>query len=120
MLYGNADNNRAWEKLLGACPIQVRNGEVSTGNRTYTGSDLGAYFVYPHPTDPTTLVGVVTASGDEGMRATSPNNYISGITGFPDLMIFRADMLKDGLEGIEMAGFFDNDWSLTSHDVVCR
>lgn len=120
VLYGNADNNRAWEKLLGACPIQVRNGEVSTGNRTYTGSDLGAYFVYPHPTDPTTLVGVVTASGDEGMRATSPNNYISGITGFPDLMIFRADMLKDGLEGIEMAGFFDNDWSLTSHDVVCR
>lgn len=118
VLYGNADNNRAWNLLLRGCPIQVRGGEVAAGDRSYRGDDLGAYFVYPHPAFANALVGVVTATGDAGMRATGPNNYISGITGFPDLMIFRAAMLKDGLQGVETAGFFDNDWSLRGGDVV--
>ncbi len=88
------------------------------GGRSYEGDDLGAYFVYPHPDYPDALIGVVTATGVPGMRATMPNNYISGITGFPDLMIFRADMMKDGLKAVETAGFFDNDWSLNSKDLV--
>ncbi|WP_281670767.1 prolyl oligopeptidase family serine peptidase [Rikenella microfusus] len=120
VLYGNADNNRAWAQLLKDCPVQVRDGEVSMGGRSYRGDDLGAYFVYPHPEFPDVLVGVVTGTGEAGMRATSPNNYISGITGFPDLMIFRADMLKDGLDAVETAGFFDNDWSLKKQDFVTR
>ncbi|WP_298064357.1 prolyl oligopeptidase family serine peptidase [uncultured Rikenella sp.] len=120
ILYGNYDNNYVWSRLLKDCPIQVRNGEVSMGTRTFTGNDIGAYFVYPHPDYPDALVGVVTATGTEGMRATGPNNYISGITGFPDLIIFRADMLKDGLDAVETAGFFDNDWSLHRKDFVTR
>lgn len=120
VLYGNADNNRAWNLLLRNCPVQVRGGEVSMGDRSYRGDDLGAYFVYPHPEFEEALVGVVAATGESGMRATAPNNYISGITGFPDLMVFRAAMLKDGLDGVETAGFFDNDWSLRSGDVVSK
>ncbi len=120
VLYGNADNNRAWGRLLGSCPIRVRRGEVSLGDRSYRGDDLGAYFVYPHPDFAEALVGVVTATGQAGMRAAAPNNYISGITGFPDIVVFRADMLKDGLQGVETAGFFDNDWSLRGGDLVSR
>ncbi len=116
VLYGNKDNNRAWTLLLKDAPIQVSKGKITAGSRTFSGDDLGTYFVYPHPQSETASVGVVAGTGDAGMRATSPNNYISGITGFPDLMIYRADMLKDGLTGMEAAGFFDNDWTLDNQD----
>ena len=116
VIYGNKDNNSAWSLLLKNSPIQVSKGLITAGGRTFKGDDLGTYFVFPHPNSNTASVGVVAGTGDAGMRATSPNNYISGITGFPDLMIYRADMLKDGLAGMEAAGFFDNDWSLTKQD----
>ncbi|MNG21813.1 hypothetical protein D3C84_1062210 [compost metagenome] len=45
------------------------------------------------------------------MKATWANNYISGITGFPDVMIFKADLLLNGLPDMKVSGFFDNDWS---------
>lgn len=116
VLYGNKNNNRAWSLLLKDCPIQVTKNEIKAGDTSYTGDDLGAYFVYPHPTSNTALVGVVAGTGAIGMRATSPNNYVSGITGFPDIMIFRADILRNGLDAMELTGFFDNDWTLTKKD----
>ncbi|PXV60001.1 prolyl oligopeptidase family protein [Dysgonomonas alginatilytica] len=116
IVYGNKDNNRVWPLLLKNSPIQVAKGVITIGGKTFSGDDLGTYFIYPHPGSNTASVGVVAGTGDAGMLATSPNNYISGITGFPDLMIYRADMLKDGLTGMEAAGYFDNDWTLTSQD----
>ena len=113
VVYGNKDNNRAWSLLLKNCPIQVGKREIIAGGKSFKGEDLGAYFVYPHPVSDKASVGVVAGSGVSGMRATSPNNYISGITGFPDIMIFRADILRDGLSAMEHVGFFDNDWGLT-------
>lgn len=116
VIYGNKDNNRAWAALLKDSPIQIAKGKIIAGDRTFVGDDLGVYFVYPHPNSDIASVGVVAGTGDAGMWATSPNNYISGITGFPDLMIYRADMLKDGLTNMEAAGFFDNNWTLTNQD----
>ncbi len=116
VIYGNKDNNRAWATLLKDSPIQVGKGLITAGSKTYSGDDLGTYFIYPHPQSETASVGVVAGTGDAGMYATSPNNYISGITGFPDLMIYRADMLKDGLSSMEAAGFFDNNWTLATQD----
>lgn len=116
VIYGNKDNNRIWNTLLSNSPIQVSKDKIVAGSKTYTGSDLATYFTYPHPNSSVAMVGVVAGTGNEGMWATSPNNYISGITGFPDLMIFRADMLKNGLESVEAAGYFDNDWSLNKGD----
>lgn len=113
VVYGNRNNNSAWSLLLNDCPIQVTNNEIKVGEKTYNGSDLGAYFIYRHPADDYAQVGVVAGTGLAGMRATSPNNYISGITGFPDIMIFRADILRDGLSAMELTGFFNNDWSST-------
>lgn len=116
VIYGNKNNNRAWQLLLKNCPVQVSRNEIKAGEVSYTGDDLGIYFVYPHPASDTALVGVIAGTGVSGMRATSPNNYVSGITGFPDIMIFRADILRDGLDAMELTGFFDNDWTLTQKD----
>ena len=112
IIYGNRNNNKAWSLLLKNCPVQVMDNEIKAGDKNMKGDDLGAYFIYPHPTDDKASIGVVAGTGLAGMRATSPNNYLSGITGFPDIMIFRADILRDGLQAMEFAGYFDNDWML--------
>ncbi|MDR3308574.1 MAG: prolyl oligopeptidase family serine peptidase [Tannerella sp.] len=110
ILFGNRNNNLAWRTLLATCPIQVSRGLLTCGDQTYRGDDLATYFVYPHPTSATALVGVIGGTGPAGMRALSPNNYISGITGFPDYMIFRAETLRTGLDDVLAAGFFNNEW----------
>ncbi|MDR2679845.1 MAG: prolyl oligopeptidase family serine peptidase [Tannerella sp.] len=117
VIYGNKNNNSAWPLLLKDCPVQVSRNEIKAGDTSFTGDDLGVYFVYPHPANDHALVGVIAGTGLPGMRATSPNNYISGITGFPDIMIYRADVLRDGLPAVEIAGFFNNDWTLTREDM---
>lgn len=112
ILYGNASNNKAWNKLLKNAPVQVMKGEIRMGDKVLKGNNLGTYFVYPRPDSRTGSVGVVAGTGLEGMKATYPNDYISGITGYPDLLIFNVDILKDGIRGVEVSGFFGNDWSV--------
>jgi predicted esterase len=112
ILYGNSTNHRAWPLLLKECPIQVTQTTIKAGSKTLTGPDLSACFIYPHPSSTTALVGVIAGTGKPGMRATAPNNYFSGITGYPDILIYRADLLRTGLEAVEIAGYFANDWSL--------
>lgn len=116
VIYGNKDNNKVWNILLKNSPIQVSKNKIIAGSSQFTGDDLGIYFIYPHPDSQIASVGVVAGTGDKGMKATSPNNYISGITGYPDIMIFRADMLKNGFENVEVAGYFDNKWTLENQD----
>ena len=118
IIYGNADNNGAWKELLTHCPIKVAENNITLGNETYTGRHLGAYFIYPRKDSHTASVGVVAGTGVKGMKALYPNDYFSGITGFPDLMIFNVNWIKDNPEGIIASGFFGNDWSITSGDFV--
>ena len=116
ILYGNADNNSAWSQLLAHCPVKVTNKEIVFGETTFTGDDLGTYFIYPKAGSKTASVGVVAGTGEQGMKALYPNDYFSGITGFPDLMIFDVDWIKDNPEGIKVSGFFGNDWGINSGD----
>lgn len=116
ILYGNAENNLAWEGLLSNSPVQVTGQGIRFGN-TYMESDrIGTYFIQPRIDSQTASIGVVAGTGIKGMKALYPNDYFSGITGFPDLMIFDVDWLKDGLEGIKVSGFFGNDWSVENGD----
>ena len=111
VLYGNASNNRAWKLLLENAPIQIDNQQIKVGDKVLKGNDLAAYFVLPRKDSKTALVGVVAGTSEKGMKATWANNYISGITGFPDVMIFKADLLLNGLPNMQVSGFFDNNWS---------
>ncbi|MDR6844696.1 prolyl oligopeptidase family serine peptidase [Flavobacterium granuli] len=111
VIYGNASNNKAWNLLLKNSPIQIDNQQVKVGDKVLKGDDLAAYFVLPRKDSKTAMVGVVAGTSEAGMKATWANNYISGITGFPDVMIFKADLLLKGLPEMKVSGFFDNDWS---------
>lgn len=80
-----------------------------------TGRQWGSFFIYPRNDSDMASVGVVTGTGEEGMKAAFANDYL-GRDAFPDLIIFNADMMKDGIEGIECAGFFGKDWSVENGD----
>jgi hypothetical protein len=120
ILYGNRDNNAAWQLLLGASPLQVSNGKMKMGEQLLEGSQWGAYFIYPRADSEGASIGVVTATGAEGMKAAYANDYLVNGTTFPDVMIFDTDMMKEGLSRVKCAGFFGNDWTVTKGDFVWR
>jgi pimeloyl-ACP methyl ester carboxylesterase len=120
IVYGNADNNRAWKKLLTACPLQVKNGSLTLGNKTLKGKNYGAYYIYKRNDSDVASVGVVTATGPLGMKAAYANHYLTNATTFPDVLIFNDKVLLEGIAGVECSGFFGNDWSYETGDFVWR
>ena len=118
IIYGNAGNHLAWQALLPDAPVQVYGDHIQFGDRRLAGDDLGAYFIYPRHDSPTAAIGVIAGTGPNGMKAIYANDYFSGITGFPDLLIFSTDWIRDGVNGIRVSGFFGNDWSVDKGDFI--
>ena len=116
ILYGNADTNVAWNALLKDCPVQVTKKNIQVGGKKFTGTDLACYFIWPRPDSQYASVGVVSGTGLTGLRAATENRYFVSGTGFPDLLIFSAEMYNTGAEGIQATGFFGNDWSVEKGD----
>ncbi|UAB85769.1 prolyl oligopeptidase family serine peptidase [Zunongwangia sp. SCSIO 43204] len=118
ILYGNSSNNAAWKKLLKDSPIQVSNGKIEIEDENLKGSQYGTYFIYPNKDNAATSIGVVSATGIEGMHAAYANDYLENGTFFPDVMVFDETMSKEGLEGVKFSGFFGNDWSIENGEFV--
>lgn len=118
VLYGNADINKAWNLVLKDCPVKVQRNVIQFGNKTFTGDDLGTFFSYPRAGSGVATVGVVAGTGIRGMKAAYANDYFSGVSGLPDLLIFNTDYLKEGFDGILASGFFNNDWTIGEHMVT--
>lgn len=112
VLYGNAQTNAAWNVLLGDAPIQVQRNNIKAGSKVWQGDDIAAYFVWPMKGYSNISVAVVSGTGLKGMNAANANQYFAGGSGFPDYMVFRLDMLREGSSAIESAGFFSNEWKL--------
>ncbi|MHA4845914.1 carboxylesterase family protein [Flavitalea antarctica] len=113
ILFGNANTNSAYNKLLDGCPIRVERGKITAGDKSWTGDDLATYFVWPIRGSANASVGVISGTGLKGMRAANANQYFAGASGFPDFMIYSIDMLHEGTKHLKSAGFFDNNWKLT-------
>ena len=105
IIYGNRDNNTAWESMLNSCPVHVEHGKISMPDKSLEGDDHGTYFIYPRPDSDIASVGVVSATGEKGMKATYANHYLVNGTTFPDVIIVNSKVIKDGITGIEGAGF---------------
>ena len=118
ILIGNKTTNKAWELLLDDCPIQVERNKVTAGNKAWAGDDLGAYLVWPIKNSSIASVAVISGTGLKGMKAADANQYFAGASGFPDFMIFSLDMLRSGIGGVKMAGFFDSHWKLSQSNLV--
>lgn len=120
ILYGNKNNNVAWNLLLKNCPVQVSNNQVKVGDKILTGEQWGSYFIYPRQDSDIASVGVVTATGKKGMIGAYANHYLVNGTTFPDLTLFDDSMMKDGISGVKCSGFFGNDWSVEKGDFVWK
>ncbi len=120
ILFGNKTTNKAWNVLLGDCPIQVERNKVTAGSKRWKGDDLAALFVWPIRNSSKASVGVVTGSGIPGMKAAYGNQYFAGASGFPDFMIYSAGMLQTGVNGVRMTGFFDNNWKLDEGENISQ
>jgi len=116
ILYGNADTNRLWTKLLPTCPVQVTRGAVKVGDRAMTGDDLACLFCFPRHDSAAAYVAVVCGTGLTGMRLTDRAPYFISGTPFPDLLVWTPDVLLKGTAGVRAAGFFGNDWSVSKGD----
>ncbi|MGE5944813.1 MAG: alpha/beta hydrolase-fold protein [Flavobacteriales bacterium] len=116
VLYGNKDNNSAWDKLLKDAPIQVKNNEVNFNGKKLLGNEWGMYFIVPRKDSDLASVGVVAATGLKGMKAAYMNHYLVNGTTFPDVLLFDDDVLIYGESAVKCAGFFGNDWSVESGD----
>jgi len=112
IVYGNADNNGAWNSLLADSPVQVRRGSVRVGSREITGDDLSCLFLRPRPGSEIASVGVVAGTGLPGLRLTDRVPYFMAGVAFPDVTVFGSDALTKGWSGARAAGYFGQDWSV--------
>ncbi|MEP0847606.1 MAG: prolyl oligopeptidase family serine peptidase [Phycisphaerae bacterium] len=118
ILYGNADTNHAWTRLLPPAPIEVRRGQVRVGGQTFRGDDLACLFVYPRADRSAALVGAVGASGLTGLRvAHRLPVFLSGVA-YPDWIVMGPEILSAGAKGVRGCGFFGADWLLSDADSV--
>lgn len=120
IIYGNSDNNSAWNVLLKNSPLQVSKGKLKMADKSLEGSQWGAYFIYPRQDSEIASIGVVTATGVAGMKAAYSNHYLVNGTTFPDVIVFSKDVLNTGISGVTCSGFFGNDWSVEEGDFVWR
>jgi hypothetical protein len=120
ILYGNSDNNAAWNILLKESPLQVSERKMRIGDQLLEGSHWGVFFIYPRNDSDKASIGVVSATGTEGMKAAYANDYLVNGTTFPDVIIFSDQVLQNGISSVKCAGFFGNDWSVENGNFVWR
>ena len=116
VFYGNKDNNCAWNLLLNSSPIQVSNNEVVFGSKKLKGNQWGLYFIVPRADSDIASIGVVTATGNKGMKAAYMNHYLANGSAFPDVLLFDNSVLVEGGANVKCAGFFGNNWSIETGD----
>jgi len=109
ILYGNADTNSAFNKLLKNCPIQVSRNEIKVREKVFQG-DLGTFFLYPRLESDNNLIGVIGNTTVKAIRMNYQANYFTSGAVCPDYVVYGLDTLSKGLGGILECGYFDNEW----------
>src|SRR5262249_5347868 len=109
ILYGHADSNGAWPRLLEESPVQARRGAVTLGSRTIAGDNLACLFVRPRPGSERASVAGVSGSGLIGLRLTERLPYFTSGVAYPDLIVLRAPLSGASSPAPVAAGYFGAD-----------
>jgi hypothetical protein len=54
------------------------------------------------------------------LRLTDRLAYFVSGCGYPDCIVLGPEVLEKGSEGVRAAGFFGNDWRVTSGEFIWR
>lgn len=120
VLYGNADTNSVWPRLLSTSPVQMRGEGVWIDRRPEQGDDVACVFVRPRRGSETAVVGVVGGTQLAGMRATDRLPYFVNGTEFPDLLLFSSKSLSEGNADVRAAGYFGRVWAVDPGEIAWR
>jgi len=120
VLYGNAETNSAWNKLLSGSPVQVTSGKVKIGEKEYKGTDIACLFVRPIKGALDKVVGVVAGTGITGMKLNDRRSYMLSGYSFPDVTLYNSESMTKGFEGVLAAGFFGLDWSVDKGEIIYK
>jgi pimeloyl-ACP methyl ester carboxylesterase len=123
ILFGNADTNAVYSELVDfRAPLRLAGEQFvygSGGSGTiFEGDDIGGLFVFPRSGSEEALVAVIGGTGLEGMRSTDRLPIFLSGAHYPDVLIFRSNMLLEGLPGIVLSGFLGRDWDLPTGRVA--
>lgn len=112
ILYGNADTNSAWKSLLPASAISVRQGSLTSFGKETKRNDLASLFWWPKEGSAVNSIGVVGATGPNGIRSTFLVPYLQPMIGFPDYLDFSARTFAPNQtgSGILDDGFYGNQF----------
>lgn len=102
ILYGNAESNAAWSLVSPAAGVRVERTRVVMNGREWTGVDLGVLAVVGD-TSGRGLIGIVAGTGVAGARSLDRLPYFLSGTGFPEQLVVRASVWREGMAGVEYA-----------------
>lgn len=118
VLFGNADNNTAF-RLLQGCPVTLKRGSVTVGDREIKSEDLAVLFCYPRPDGPGNYV-IIGGTGTIGCQLTNRLAYFSSGAAFPDFIVYGPESLELGQKGVRACGMFGEDWSVERGEFYWR
>lgn len=111
VLYGNADTNSAFERVLSLSAIDLRRDFVRIGDVTWRTESATLLAIRPSKDSAIASVAIVGGTGIIGCRTTDFRSYFVSGVGYPDWTVLGASSLLVGIDGIAGAGFFGSDWS---------
>jgi poly(3-hydroxybutyrate) depolymerase len=112
VLFGNADDNLAWAKLLSACPIQVHSGSIKANKREFLNS--AALITYPLAGSKSAMVLGFGVTGTAGIDVLERLPMLASGPAYPDWTILDATTEPNsGIRAVTVAGDFGPDWKLS-------
>lgn len=116
ILYGNANTNRAYGKLIDDEVVLSSKGLKYGTIELPNAKSVSAYFIRPRKGSDRTSVGVIGGTDIVGMRLCDRVPIFTSGAAFPDMIVYGPEALVEGTKGVRLAGFFGNDWKVTSGD----
>jgi poly(3-hydroxybutyrate) depolymerase len=112
VLYGNAETNSAWPRVLKDSPVQVWRNRIQVGERTIEGEELATLFLRPRPDSDTASVIAISGTGPSGIRLSYKQSLFVPFVRYPDCIVLSGAELDNGTATVEVAGYFGLDWSV--------
>ncbi|MGZ6082652.1 MAG: carboxylesterase family protein [Polyangiales bacterium] len=111
ILVGNARSNRIVRALESSLPVKIAGDNIVFGGKTFSGHQLGAAFVVPHPKNALQYLLVI-----EGVDALGTFRALSLPELLPDFVVWDEKLAPArgssllGFGSVLAAGYFDVNW----------
>ncbi|MHB9024901.1 MAG: Ig-like domain-containing protein [Armatimonadota bacterium] len=117
ILFGTEESHSLLQQMATNLPIHVTNAGVTVGDRTFTGTNYGAYFIYPNPLNPAKYVVV----SHQTVPGAKPKDLEALPWYWPDYVVFDTTLPAGSCiqasinylpDTFVEAGYFDGYWKL--------